>query len=117
MPLAEDFVSVGQAIWQLNRTGPQFSVAIRTLPTMVRILGTCVALALVVFLAFPFAHDAYRRYEVAERLKPLMSEQDQAAWRDWNGDAVSFGRSLYDRCQLTNGRDSPNCQGYKSAIE
>ena len=84
---------------------------------MVRILGTCVALALIVFLAYPFANEAYRRYEVAQRLKPLMTEQDQAAWQNWNGDAVSFGRSLYERCQLVNGRDAPACQGYRRAIE
>ena len=84
---------------------------------MVRILGSCVALALIIVLAFPFAHDAYRRYEVAQRLKPLMNEHDQAAWRDWNGDAVSFGRSLYAKCELTNGQGSPACDAYKSAIQ
>jgi hypothetical protein len=84
---------------------------------MVKILGTCVALALVLLVAFPFAHDAFRRYEIAQRLKPLMNEQDQAAWRDWNGDAVSFGRSLYARCELINGQGSPRCDAYKVAIE
>lgn len=84
---------------------------------MVRILGTCAALALVLFVAFPFARDAYHRYEVAQRLKSLMTESDLAAWREWNGDAVSFGRSLYDRCALTNGRDSPSCDAYKTAIQ
>jgi hypothetical protein len=84
---------------------------------MVRILGTCVSLALIVFLAFPFARDAYHRYEVAQRLKPLMNEYDQAAWRDWKGDAASFGRSLYERCELANGQNAPACEPYKSAIE
>ena len=84
---------------------------------MVRILGTCVALALIIFLAYPFANEAYRRYEVAQRLKPLMTEQDQAAWQNWNGDAVSFGRSLYARCELINGQGSPRCDAYKVAIE
>jgi len=84
---------------------------------MVRILGTCAALALVMLVAFPFAHDAYHRYEVAQRLKPLMNEHDQAAWRDWSGDAVSFGRSLFERCELINGQGAPSCQGYKSAIQ
>jgi hypothetical protein len=84
---------------------------------MVRILGTCVALALIIFMAFPFARDAYHRYEVAQRLKPLMSEADRAAWRNWNGDAESFGRSLYERCELVNGTGSPNCDAYKSAIQ
>jgi hypothetical protein len=84
---------------------------------MVKILGTCVALALVLLVAFPFAHDAFRRYEIAQRLKPLMNEQDQAAWRDWNGDAASFGRSLYARCELINGQGSQRCDAYKVAIE
>ena len=84
---------------------------------MVRILGTLAALALVMLVAFPFARDAYHRFEVAQRLKPLMNEADQAAWRDWTGDAVSFGRSLYGRCEVINGKDSPNCERYKSAIQ
>jgi hypothetical protein len=84
---------------------------------MVRILGTCAALALVIVVAFPFARDAYHRYEVAQRLKPLMNEHDQAAWRDWNGDAASFGRSLYERCELINGPGSQNCDAYKVAIQ
>jgi hypothetical protein len=84
---------------------------------MVRILGTCAALALIIVMAFPFAHDAYHRYEIAQRLKPLMTEQDQAAFRDWNGSAASFGRSLYERCELINGQGSPSCEAYKSAIQ
>jgi hypothetical protein len=84
---------------------------------MVRILGTLTALALVMSVAFPFARDAYHRYEVAQRLKPLMNEHDQAAWRDWNGDAVSFGRSLYERCELINGQGAANCEAYKVAIQ
>ncbi|HXO03149.1 MAG TPA: hypothetical protein VN900_13905 [Stellaceae bacterium] len=84
---------------------------------MVRILGSCAALALIMLVAFPFALDAYHRYQVAQRLKPLMNEHDQAAWRDWSGDAVSFGRSLFERCELVNGQGSPNCQPYKSAIQ
>ena len=83
---------------------------------MVRIMGTCVALALITLVAFPFLRDAYHRYEVAQRLKPLMNEQEQAAWRDWSGDAVSFGRSLYERCELINGQGAATCQPYKLAI-
>jgi hypothetical protein len=84
---------------------------------MVRILGTLAALALVMSVAFPFARDVYHRYEVAQRLKPLMNEHDQAAWRDWNGDAASFGRSLYERCELINGQGASNCEAYKVAIQ
>lgn len=84
---------------------------------MVRIMGTSVAMALIILVAFPFARDAYHRYEVAQRLKPLMTEHDQAAWRDWSGDAVSFGRSLYERCELINGKGSTSCEPYKLAIQ
>jgi len=84
---------------------------------MVRILGTAIALMLVMLVAFPFARDAYHRYEVAQRLKPLMNDHDLAAWRDWSGDAVSFGRSLYERCELINGRGAANCEPYKVAIQ
>jgi hypothetical protein len=84
---------------------------------MVRILGTLAALALVMLVAFPFARDAYHRYEVAQRLKPLMNEHEQAAWRDWSGDAVSFGRSLYERCELINGQGAQSCEAYRVAIQ
>lgn len=91
--------------------------AIRTHPAMIRILGSCVALALIVFLAFPFVTDAYHRYEIGQRLKPLMDARDQAAWQAWSGDPAAFGRSLYERCELVNGPGSPACDPYKKAIE
>ena len=84
---------------------------------MIRILGTVAALVLVALVALPFARDAYHRYEVAQRLKPLLNEHDQAAWRDWTGDAISFGRSLYARCQLINGQNASNCEPYRVAIQ
>jgi predicted LPLAT superfamily acyltransferase len=84
---------------------------------MVRILGTVVAAALLMVVAFPFARESYHRYQVAQRLKPLMNEHDQAAWRDWSGDAVSFGRSLYERCALMNGQGAQNCEPYRVAIQ
>lgn len=76
---------------------------------MVRILGTWVAMTLIIILAFPFARDAYHRYEVGRRLDP----RDQAAFRNWTGDPASFLRTLYERCELTNGRDAPACDAYK----
>jgi len=84
---------------------------------MIRILGTCAALLVLLLVAFPFGREAYQRYEVAQRLKPLMNDRDLAAWRDWNGDAISFGRSLYERCQLMNGREAASCDAYKIAIQ
>ena len=80
-------------------------------------IGTFVALALVVVLALPFARDAYHRYEVAKRLDPLMDDRDRAAFRAWSGDAASFGRTLYERCELTNGPGSPTCEPYRLAIQ
>jgi hypothetical protein len=76
---------------------------------MFRILGTCAALVLIVVLAFPFARDAYHRYEVGRRLDP----QDRVAFQNWTGDSASFLRSLYERCQLKNGQGSPACDSYK----
>jgi hypothetical protein len=84
---------------------------------MIRIMGTCVALGLIVVLAYPFAREAYHRYEVARRLDPLMDDRDRAAFRAWSGDATSFGRSLYERCELINGPASPTCEAYRSAIQ
>ena len=84
---------------------------------MIRILGTCAALALVIILALPFARDAYHRYEIGHRLGPLMDDRDRAAFRAWSGDAASFGRTLYERCELTNGLGSPTCEPYKQAIQ
>jgi hypothetical protein len=84
---------------------------------MTRFLGTCIALALIIVLASPFAHDAYHRYQVAKKLDPLMDDSDRAAFRAWSGDAASFGRSLLERCELSYGPDSPSCAPYRSAIE
>ena len=84
---------------------------------MARILGTFIALALILVMAYPFAHDAYHRYQVSRKLDPLMSDSDRAAFRVWSGDAASFGRSLLERCELTNGPRSPTCEAYKRAIE
>ena len=84
---------------------------------MTRILGTCFAVALILVMAYPFARDAYHRYQVAHRLDPLMSDSDRAAFRVWSGDAASFGRSLYERCALINGQGAQNCEAYRVAIQ
>jgi hypothetical protein len=84
---------------------------------MGKIIGICVALVIVIVMAFPFAREAFHRYEVTQRLKPLMSDRDLAAWRNWNGDAQSFGRTLLERCELSNGPNSPACEPYRSAIQ
>ena len=84
---------------------------------MSRILGTCAAVVVVMLIALPFLRDAYHRYDVAQRLKPLMDEREQAAWRDWNGDPIAFGRSLVAKCELTNGPGAPACEPYRVAIQ
>ncbi|MBV8776196.1 MAG: hypothetical protein JO032_03975 [Alphaproteobacteria bacterium] len=88
-----------------------------TQPAMARTLGTIFAVVLILVMAYPFARDAYHRYQVARRLDPLMSDSDRAAFRVWSGDAASFGRSLYERCELTNGVNAPACEPYRRAIE
>jgi hypothetical protein len=80
---------------------------------MSRMLGTVVALAIVVLLAAPFVQEAYHRYELAKDLQTVMSDRDRAAFQDWKGDATSFGRSLLERCERENGRDSSACQPYR----
>ena len=84
---------------------------------MARILGTFVALAVAVLLLFPFARDAYHRYQVARQLEAVMDERDRAAFRQWNGDAASFSRSLYERCELMNGRGAQYCARYRVALD
>ena len=83
---------------------------------MARILGSVIAIAILVVFAFPFAKEAYHRYEVSQRLDPLMDDRDRAAFRQWSGDATSFGRSLYERCEVANGRDAPTCDPIKAAL-
>ena len=84
---------------------------------MIRIIGTCAALALIVVLALPFARDAYRRYEVGQKLNHVMDEHDRAAFQAWNGDPKAFGRSLFDRCVLTNGQNAAACEPIRSASQ
>jgi hypothetical protein len=84
---------------------------------MVRILGTCAALALVLSVAFPFAHDAYHRYEVSQKLKSVMTDRERAAFNNWNGDPMSFARSLYATCEQSNGTGSAACEPYRVAIQ
>ena len=67
--------------------------------------------------AYPFLHDAYRRYEVIHRLGPSLSEHDRAAFRAWQGDAPSFARHLYARCTRSFGDLATGCERYRLAAE
>ncbi len=58
---------------------------------MLRILRVpCAALALLIVMAFPFAKEAYHRYEVSKRLGPVMTDRDRADFQQWNGNAQGF---------------------------
>jgi hypothetical protein len=74
-------------------------------------------LALVTFFLWPFAYEAYHRFQVSHRLDSLMDERDRAAFRAWNGDATSFGQTLFDRCERVNGRNASACEPYRLALQ
>jgi len=84
---------------------------------MLRIIGTLIVLVLIVAFGYPFAQDAYHRYQVSRRLDAVMDSNDRAAFRQWNGDAASFAKTLYDRCELTNGRGAVQCERYRYAFQ
>ena len=77
----------------------------------------CVAVGLLVVMAFPFARDAYTRHRVMSKLDPVLSQQDRVAFQGWQGDAASFARTLYARCELDRGRGAPACEPYRQAVE
>ena len=84
---------------------------------MMRVLGTIVALVVIIAVGYPFAQDAYHRYQVSRRLDTVMDSNDRAAFRQWNGDAASFAKTLYERCEITNGRGAVQCERYRYAFE
>ena len=84
---------------------------------MWKILGILVALVVIIAIGYPFAQDAYHRYQVSRQLDQVMDSQDRAAFRQWNGDAASFAKTLYERCELTNGRGAAQCQRYRSVLQ
>ena len=80
------------------------------------LIRNCVAIALILALAFPFGREAYRRYELAHNLNSIMDERDRTAFQYYNGDARSFGKQLLERCELTNGSGSQACDRYRFAL-
>lgn len=84
---------------------------------MARILGICVAVLLLFVLVYPFAQEGYHRYLVSERLKSVMTAQERAEFRNWSGDAMSFSKSLYDRCELSQGRGAVQCERYRYPLQ
>ena len=84
---------------------------------MWKILGILVALMVIIAIGYPFAKEAYHRYQVSRQLDAVVDSNDRAAFSQWNGDAASFAKTLYERCELINGRGAPQCQRYRSAFE
>lgn len=82
-----------------------------------RILGTLIALAVVIAFGLPFAKDAYHWWVVKQHLASVMNSTERAEFQNWQGDAASFAKTLYDRCQLTNGRNAVQCERYRYAFE
>lgn len=77
----------------------------------------CVVLLILAVAAWPFVKEAYARHQVMQKLAPVMTEQDRVAFQSWQGDAVSFARSLEARCEIQNGKDSAACDPYRIASE
>lgn len=84
---------------------------------MARILGICAAILLILVLIYPFAQEAYDRYLVSERLKSVMTAQERVEFRNWNGDAISFAKRLYERCELSQGRAAVQCERYRYPLQ
>ncbi|HEX3882761.1 MAG TPA: hypothetical protein VHW66_08890 [Stellaceae bacterium] len=84
---------------------------------MTRILGISVAVAILAVFALPFGKEAYHRYQVSQRLDTVMDDRDRQAFSQWNGDAASFGRSLFERCEREQGAGAGACERYRFAFQ
>jgi hypothetical protein len=84
---------------------------------MTRVLGIALVVAIGIMFALPFAREAYHRYEISRRLDSVMDDTDRAAFSQWNGDAASFGRSLYERCVRAQGQSAAACERYRFAFQ
>jgi hypothetical protein len=84
---------------------------------MARTIGIIIAVLVGIIVAYPFVQDAYQRHLVRERLMSVMTPQEHAAFDNWQGDAKSFAKSLYDRCELTQGQGAVACERYRYAYE
>jgi hypothetical protein len=82
---------------------------------MLRRILAGVALIVLVAMVFPVARDAYERNRIISKLDPVLTEQDRLAFQAWQGDARSFAKSLYARCQLANGQSARTCEPYRVA--
>lgn len=81
--------------------------------SMARILGIAVIIVIGAVFAAPFAREAYHRYQVSKRLDSVMDDRDRQAFSQWNGNAASFARSLYERCVREQGQGAAACDRYR----
>jgi hypothetical protein len=79
---------------------------------VIRLLVIGITACLIAVLLFPYAHEAYERHRIIGALDPVMSDQDRAAFQAWQGDARSFAKSLYARCEITRGEKAAACEPY-----
>ncbi|HEX3954768.1 MAG TPA: hypothetical protein VHW90_14420 [Stellaceae bacterium] len=84
---------------------------------MIKILAICIAVLVLAAVSYPFLHDAYNRYLISQRLDAVMNANERAEFRQWNGDAISFARRLFEQCELTQGNNAPPCQRYRAAYQ
>jgi len=84
---------------------------------MLKIVGTCVVILVLIAVGYPFAQDAYHWWQVKQRLSTVMDSKERAEFQSWKGDATSFAKTLYDRCQLSQGKGAVQCDRYRSAFE
>jgi hypothetical protein len=83
---------------------------------MWRLIGIAFAGILLAIVAYPFAQDAVSRYRISQRLDSVMDAREKAEFQRWTGDATSFARALYDRCQARGGT-AVQCDRYRYAYE
>jgi hypothetical protein len=83
---------------------------------MLRLLGIAFAAVVLAIVAYPFLQDAYGRYQVSRRLEAVMDSRERAEFQRWTGDATSFARALYERCQA-RGNTTVQCDRYRYAYQ
>ncbi len=81
------------------------------------VIVTLALLLFVLVFGYPFAQDAYHWWQVKQRLAAVMTSTEKAEFQSWQGDAASFARTLYERCQLAQGKGAVQCERYHSAFE
>jgi len=84
---------------------------------MFRLLGFAFGAVLLVIVSYPFIQDAYSRYQVSQHLDAVMDSREKAEFHRWSGDATSFARALFERCELSQGKSAAACDRYRTAFQ